>query len=68
MQATVDRMAVMQEQYVTKEILQLRLEAISSDQKEDRARLDNMSRIVWSAVIAPVIVGVILYFLTGGSK
>lgn len=65
LQADVHRMMALQEQYVTREILELKLKSISDDQKEDRARLDNMSRIVWSAVIAPVIVGVILYFLIG---
>lgn len=65
LQADVHRMMIAQEQYVTKEILNLRLEKLAENQAEDRARLDNMSRIVWSAVIAPVIVGVILYVLLG---
>lgn len=62
----------LQSQYVTKEILELKLQAaardlqeVSNDQKEDRARLDTMSRLVWSAVIGPVIVGLILYLLIG---
>lgn len=65
LQDDVTRMLALQEQYVTKEILGLKLDAMAKDQAEDRARLDNMSRIVWSAVIAPVIVGVILYLLIG---
>lgn len=65
LQADVHRMMIAQEQYVTKEILNLRLEKLAENQAEDRARLDNMGRIVWSAVIAPVIVGVILYVLLG---
>lgn len=54
-----------QRQYVTKEIMDLKLEALSKDQAEDRARLDAMSRWLWSGVVAPVIVGIILYVLLG---
>lgn len=64
-QGDVHRMMAAQEQYVTREILELKLGALTKDQAEDRARLDNMSRWLWSAVVGPVIVGVILYFLLG---
>lgn len=64
-QADVTRMLGAQERYVTKEIMELKLDAISKDQAEDRARLDTMSRWVWSAVVGPVIVGIILYLLIG---
>lgn len=66
LQRDVHSMRLAQEQYVTREILNLRLDALAKDQAEDRARLDNMSRIIWSAFLGPVIVGVILYFLIGG--
>jgi cytochrome c-type biogenesis protein CcmH/NrfG len=65
LQADVHRILAIQEQYVTKEIMDLRLEALTKDQAEDRARLDAMSRWLWSGVVAPVIVGIILYVLLG---
>lgn len=64
-QADVSRMLAAQERYVTKEIMDLRLEKIAENQAEDRARLDNISRIVWSAFLGPVIVGLVLYFALG---
>jgi hypothetical protein len=54
-----------QREYVTKEILNLRLNELAKDQAEDRARLDAMSRWLWSGVAAPVIVGFILYVILG---
>lgn len=54
-----------QQTYVTREIMELKLEALRSDQMEDRARIDAMSRWVWSAVVGPVIVGLILYVALG---
>jgi hypothetical protein len=65
LQADVSRMLAAQERYVTKEIMDLRLEKLAENQAEDRARLDTMSRWVWSAVVGPVIVGIILYLLIG---
>jgi hypothetical protein len=65
LQADVRTLLANQERYVTKEILDLKLEALSKDQAEDRARLDAMSRWLWSGVVAPVIVGIILYILIG---
>lgn len=61
----VQRLVDVQQTYVTKEILDLRLDALSKDQAEDRARLDKMSRWFFTAVAGPVIVGVILYMLIG---
>jgi len=65
LQSDVSRMLAAQERYVTKEIMDLRLEKLAENQAEDRARLDTMSRWVWSAVVGPVIVGIILYLLIG---
>ena len=56
----VQRLIDVQQTYATREILDLKLAAVIADQKEDRARLDSMSRWVWTAVIGPVIVGLIL--------
>lgn len=67
LQADVTRMRAEQSLYVTKEIMDLKLESLSKDQAEDRARLDAMSRWLWSGVVAPVIVGIILYVLLGKS-
>lgn len=72
LQRDVSQLLMNQERYVTQEqraadqkVFELQLAAVAGDQKEDRARIDNMGRLVWSAVIGPVIVGVILYFLLG---
>lgn len=66
------RLADAQQNYVTKEILGLRLEALAKDLGDleikvalERARLDRMTQWFWSALIGPVIVGVILYFTLG---
>lgn len=61
----VRRLVDAQQQYVTREIMELKLTAVASDQAEDRARLDALSRWVFTAVLGPVIVGVILYVLLG---
>lgn len=63
----VRRLVDNQRSYVTKEIMDLRMDALQKDQMEDRARLDAMSRWVFTAVLGPVIVGVILYLLIGKS-
>ena len=61
----VQRLIDAQRSYVTKEILDLRLQALAENQAEDRARLDKMSRWFFTAVLGPVIVGFILYLLIG---
>jgi cytochrome c-type biogenesis protein CcmH/NrfG len=61
----VRRLVEVQQTYVTKEIMDLKLDSLAKDQAEDRARLDAMSRWLWSGVVAPVIVGIILYVLLG---
>lgn len=72
LQRDVRGMRADQERYVTKEILDLRLEAVTKEQAEleerlitERARLDRMTQWFWSAILGPVIVGVILYFTLG---
>jgi len=72
LQADVTRMRAEQSLYVTKEIMDLKLEALAKDQADlesavalDREKLASMSRWLWSGVVAPVIVGVILYVLLG---
>ena len=58
---------VTQEQRASdKQITDLRLDAIAKDQAEDRARIDKLTQGVWTVLIAPIIVGVVLYFLLGG--
>lgn len=68
----VRRLADGQAAYVTKEIMELKLQAVVKDQEDlekaqaaDRERLAAMSRWLWSGVVAPVIVGIILYVLLG---
>lgn len=68
LQSDVQRMISAQELYVTREVLDLRLAALEKDQAEDRARMDNFTRVAWTSVLAPVIVGVILYFLLGSKS
>lgn len=75
-QRLIDREAlyVTQEQRATdRELFELKIAAesaarseVAKDLAETATRISNMSRLVWSAVIGPVIVGVILYFLLGG--
>jgi hypothetical protein len=74
LQADVTRMRAEQSLYVTKEIMDLKLVALEKDHADleaavaaDKARLDAMSRWLWSGVVAPVIVGIILYVLLGKS-
>lgn len=61
----VRRLVDVQRSYVTKEIMDLRLDALQKNQAEDRARLDAMSRWVFTAVLGPAIVGLILYVFLG---
>lgn len=61
----VQRLVDVQQTYVTKEILDLRLDAVIKDQAEDRARLDKLSNWAWTVIVGPVIVGLILYVLIG---
>ena len=68
----VRRLIGAQERYVTKEIMDLKLEALAKDHQDleaaqaaDRERMSAISRWLWSGVAAPVIVGIILYVLIG---
>lgn len=68
----VRRLADGQAAYVTKEIMELKLQAVVKDQEDlekaqaaTEARLASVSRWFWTAVVAPVIVGVFLYILIG---
>lgn len=72
LQADVTRMRAEQSLYVTKEILDLKLAALEKDHSDleaavaaDRERLATVHRWLWSGVVAPVIVGIILYALLG---
>jgi len=75
LQSDVQRILSAMGTYVTQEqrnadqvIQELKLAAVAKDQAEDRARLDTLRNWVWSAVIGPVIVGTVLYFLLGGKS
>jgi cytochrome c-type biogenesis protein CcmH/NrfG len=65
LQSDVQRLLSNQEQYVTKEIMELKLAAILKEQAETKERLTTVHRWLWSGVVAPVIVGIILYVLIG---
>lgn len=56
-----------------RELIDLKIAALDKDITEDRgeiaalkARLDRMGNVVWTAVIGPVIVGLVLWLLTRG--
>lgn len=61
----VQRLVDVQQTYVTREILDLRLEALAKDQAEDRARLDKLANWAWTGILGPAIVGVILFLVLG---
>lgn len=72
LQSDVTRMRAEQSLYVTKEIMDLKLAALAKDHADleagvvaDRARIATISRWLWSGVVAPVIVGIILYVSIG---
>lgn len=72
LQSDVSRILVNLDRYVTqeqraadKELADLKMAAVVKAADESRLRLDRMKNLVWSAVVAPVIVGVILYVLIG---
>lgn len=71
----VRRLVESQQTYVTKEILGLKLESLAKEQqdladaqKAAQERIASISRWLWSGVVAPVIVGIILYALIGGKS
>lgn len=72
-QADVRKILTDQALYVTQEqrasdkaLTDLRMANLEEDQKETKARLDRLASGAWTALVAPVIVGVVLYFLLGG--
>ncbi len=74
LQSDVTRMRAEQSLYVTKEIMDLKLESLAKEQADlsrelevDRARIATIHRWLWSGVVAPVIVGIILFILLGKS-
>lgn len=69
----VQTLITSQSLYVTQEqrtsdakIFELQLAAVSGKLIEDRARIDRLVQWFWTALVGPVIVGVVLYFLLGG--
>lgn len=74
-QADVRKLLSDQALYVTqeqrasdKELSELKLTKLTEQQAETRARLDRLATGAWTALVAPVIVGVVLYFLLGGKS
>lgn len=72
LQSDVSRILSQMDRYVTQEqraadqvIADLKLDAIGKTLAEDKLRIDKLKNWVWSAVVAPVIVGLILYLLLG---
>lgn len=55
-----------------REVYDLRFQAVEKDQAEDRAeidklrtRLDTLGRMAWTGLVFPVVVGLIVWALTG---
>ena len=76
--ANLDRYVTQEQRASDKEVSYLKLAAVVRDhtaaletiakaQAEDRAKMATVSRWLWSGVVAPVIVGIILYVLLGKS-
>lgn len=72
LQADVSRILSQMDRYVTqeqrasdKEVADLKLKTINDALAANQVRTDRLKNWVWSAVVAPVIVGLILYALIG---
>lgn len=63
--ANLDRYVTQEQRAADQEIAELKRAALTSEVASQRARLDRIKNLVWSAVVAPVIVGLILYALIG---
>lgn len=73
LQSDVRRLLDREAHYVTQEqrnadakVYDLQVKALEKEQAEIKLRVASVTRWFWSAVVAPVIVGVVLYFLVGG--
>jgi len=59
---------VTQEQYAaSQKVAELQLAAVAKEVADQKARAEAMKTWVWTAVVAPVIVGIILYLVLGKS-
>lgn len=74
LQADVSRILSQMDRYVTQEqraadqkVAELELAAVARQVAAQQARTEAMKTWVWTAVVAPVIVGVILYIVLGKS-
>lgn len=72
LQADVTRILAAMDRFVTQEqraadqaIAELKLGKLTEAVAEQRARTERLKNWVWTAVVAPVIVGLILYLLIG---
>lgn len=61
----MDRFVTQEQRTADKELAEYRLRAINETLAQDKARIDRLKNWVWTAVVAPVIVGLILYLLIG---
>lgn len=72
LQVDVSRILAQMDRYVTQEqraadlkVAELELAAVSRQVAAQQARTEAMRTWVWTAVVAPVIVGIILYIVIG---
>lgn len=63
--ANLDRYVTQEQRTADKELIELKIATLAKEAERDQARLSTLKNLVWSAVVAPVIVGVILYLLIG---
>lgn len=61
----MDRFVTQEQRTADKELAEYKLRAINETLAQDKARIDRLKNWVWTAVVAPVIVGLILYLLIG---
>lgn len=63
--ANLDRYVTQEQRAADKEVVELKIAALTKEAEREQARLTTFKNLAWSAVVAPVIVGVLLYLLIG---
>lgn len=63
--ANLDRYVTQEQRAADKELVELKIAALAKEAEREQARVATLKNLVWSAVVAPVIVGIILYLLIG---
>lgn len=61
----MDRFVTQEQRAADKELAEYKLAEVKGTVVAQQARTERLKNLVWTAVVAPVIVGLILYLLTG---